>query len=101
MLTASWEDRENTLWIELNGELDHDDCLKIRDEFNDRIEKGDGDVVIVMRGLTFMSSMGIGMLVKANQRLADQGRTLRLSAMPEKIRKVLDATHLLDVFSID
>ena len=47
MLTASWEDRDHTLWIELNGEMDLDESIKIRDEFNDRIEKGDGDVVVV------------------------------------------------------
>ncbi|MHC4450332.1 MAG: STAS domain-containing protein [Planctomycetota bacterium] len=100
MLTASWEDRDKTLWIELEGELDHDDCLKIRDEFNDRIEKGDGDVIIVMTGLTFLSSMGIGMLVKAHNRLKAQGRELKLSGVPEKIRKVFEATQLLDVFSL-
>ena len=100
MLRASWEDRDQNLWIELEGEMDHDDCIRIRDEFNDRISKGDGDVVIVMKGLTFMSSMGIGMLVKANRKLKEQGRTLKLSGLPDNIRKVLDATGLLDVFSL-
>ena len=100
MLRASWEDRDQNLWIELEGEMDHDDCIRIRDEFNERISKGDGDVVIVMKGLTFMSSMGIGMLVKANRKLKEQGRTLKLSGLPDNIRKVLDATGLLDVFSL-
>ena len=100
MLTVSWEDRENTLWIELIGELDHEDCQKIREEFNDRIEKGDGDVIVVMKDVTFLSSMGMGMLVKAHHRLAEQGRALKLSDVPEKIRKVLDATNLLSVFSL-
>ncbi|MEM8885841.1 MAG: STAS domain-containing protein [Planctomycetota bacterium] len=100
MLNASWEDRDHTLWIELEGELDQDDCLKIQDEFHGRIEKGDGDVVIVMSGVTFLASMGIGMLVKANLTLREQGRNLKLSGVPDKVRKILDATGLLGEFSL-
>ena len=100
MLTASWQDRDNTLWIELEGEMDHEDCLEIRDEFRERIARGDGDVVIVMKGLTFLSSMGMGMLVKANKELKEQGRTLKLSGIPDNIRKVLAATGLLEEFSL-
>ena len=100
MLNASWEDRDQTLWIELEGEMDHDDCIKLRDEFHARISKGDGDVIIVMKGVKFMSSMGIGMLVKANETLKAQNRTLKLSGLPTNIRKVLEAINLLDVFSV-
>jgi anti-anti-sigma factor len=100
MLNASWQDRDNTLWIELEGEMDHDDCIKLRDEFDERISKGDGDVVIVMKGVKFMSSMGIGMLVKANKTLKEQERTLTLSGLPANIRKVLESINLLDVFSV-
>jgi len=99
MLTASWEDRDNTLWIELEGEMDHEDCLDIREEFGKRIAEGDGDVVIVMKGLTFLSSMGIGMLAKANQDLKAQGRTLKLTGIPANIRSVLEATRLLEEFT--
>ena len=101
MLRTSWEDRDNNLWLELDGELDHQDCLAIRDEFHERIEKGDGDVTIVMNGLTFMSSMGLGMLVKAATQLKPQGRTLRLSGLQPNIRKVMESMQLLDVFVVD
>jgi len=100
MLTVSWEDRDNTLWIELIGEMDHDECLRIRDEFHDRIDRAHDDVVIVMNDLKFLCSMGIGMLVKANQRMKERGRTLKLSGMPDSIRNVLRATNLLEVFSV-
>ena len=100
MLRISWEDRDHNLWLELEGELDHLDCMEIRDEFHARIEKGDGDVIVVMDGLTFMSSMGIGMLVKASEPLRAQGRELKLSGIPDNIRKVLDSMQLMDVFSV-
>lgn len=100
MIQISWQDRDHNTWLELEGELDHADCLEIRDEFHKRIEKGDGDVIVVMGGLTFMSSMGIGMLVKASETLRKQGRELKLSGIPDNIRKVLDAMQLLDVFSV-
>ncbi len=100
MIQISWQDRDHNTWLELEGELDHADCLEIRDGFHERIEKGDGDVIVVMGGLTFMSSMGIGMLVKASETLRKQGRELKLSGIPDNIRKVLDAMQLLDVFSV-
>jgi len=100
MLRTSWEDRDQNLWIELDGELDHDDCLSVRDEFRDRIRKGEGDVTIVMNGLTFMSSMGIGMLVQAAQDLKEQGRTITLAGIRPNIRKVLESMNLLDVFAV-
>jgi len=100
MLRISWEDRDHNLWVVLEGELDHEDCLSVRDEFQDRILKGDGDVTVVMDRLTFMSSMGLGMLVKAANQLKQQGRTLALSGIPPNIRKVLESMHLLDIFAV-
>jgi len=100
MLSVSWEDRDDNLWIELIGEMDHDQCLRIREEFQGRLEKGDGDVIVVMNDVTFLSSMGMGMLVGANEQLRKQGRSLKLSGVPGKIRKVLDETNLLGVFSL-
>ena len=100
MLRTSWEDRDHNLWVVLDGELDHEDCLAIRDEFHERIEKGDGDVTIVMDRLAFMSSMGLGMLVKAANDLKVQGRTITLSGIRPNIRKVLESMQLLDVFAV-
>ena len=100
MLRISWEDRDHNLWVELEGELDHEDCLTMRDEFRDRIHKGDGDVTIVMDGLAFMSSMGLGMLVKAAEELRKQNRTMTLSGIRPNIRKVMESMQLLDLFAV-
>ena len=98
MLQASWEDRENKLWIELEGDLDHQDCLGLRDEFQERIAKSDGDVVIVLAGVGFLSSFGIGMMLSASKLLADRGNQLMLSGTPENIQNVLKTMSLLDAF---
>jgi anti-anti-sigma factor len=100
MLRTSWEDRDHNLWLELDGELDHEDCLAVRDEFRERIAKGRGDVTIVMDGLTFMSSMGLGMLVKAATDMKADNRTMTLSGIRPNIRKVLESMQLLDVFAV-
>ena len=100
MLRISWEDRDHNLWVVLEGELDHEDCLGIRDEFRDRIHHGGGDVTVVMDRLMFISSMGLGMLVKAAEELKKQGRKLALSGIRPNIRKVLESMQLLDVFAV-
>ncbi|MHC4954133.1 MAG: STAS domain-containing protein [Planctomycetota bacterium] len=100
MLRISWEEGDKDLIIALEGELDHQDCLEMRDEFDDRIRKGDGDVIVVMEGVTFLSSMGIGMLVQTSQTLEKQGRTLKLSGIPPNIRKVMESMQLMSFFSV-
>lgn len=98
MLQASWEDRENKLWIELEGDLDHQDCLDLRDEFQERIAKTEGDVVIVLAGVGFLSSFGIGMMLGASKSLKDRGNQLLLSGTPDRIRNLLTEMGLLDAF---
>ncbi len=100
MLQASWEDRDNTLWIELEGDLDHQDCLDLRDEFQERIAKSKGDVVIVLAGVGFLSSFGIGMMLGASKLLAERGNQLKLSGTPERIQELLKTMSLLDAFTL-
>ena len=97
METISWEDRDGVRWIELEGELDHEVCLELRDKLTAAAD-GDGDVVIVMGGVSFIGSIGIGILLKTHQTLKKQGRAMHLKAIRPGIRAILDSMNLLTVF---
>ncbi len=97
METISLEDRDGVRWIELEGELDHEVCLELRDKL-DEAAGGDADVVIVMSGVSFLGSIGIGILLKLHQKLEKQGRAMHLKAIRPGIRTILDSMHLLTVF---
>jgi anti-anti-sigma factor len=96
--TVSGPDKDGARWIQLEGELDHEGCALIRDRFDQAVLDGEGDVVVAMDGVTFLASMGVGMLLKARETLASQGRTLKLSGVRTPVRKALELMNLLKVF---
>ena len=98
METISWEDRDGTRWIELEGELDHDDCAELKQRLDELTDGAEGDVVLVLAGVSFMGSMAIGVLLNQHSKLKKQGRALRLTGIRPTIRTVLDSMHLLQVF---
>ena len=98
MKTFSWEDRDGQRWIQLEGELDHDECLALKDRLHEAVAEGDWDVVVVLDGVDFMGSMAIGLLLKEHSTLAKQGRALRLTGLKPGIRRILQEMNLLEVF---
>jgi len=98
METISWEDREGARWIALEGELDHQACLDVRDRFHEAVADGEGEVVVVIEGVTFLSSMAVGMLLKARAALQEQDRALKLSGVTKSVRRALEMMSLTNVF---
>lgn len=96
--TISWNDRDGARWISLEGELDHEGCAEIRDRFDEAVREGEGDVIVEMGGVTFLASMGVGMLLKARETLAGQGRKIKLAGVRTPVRKALELMNLLKVF---
>jgi len=101
METISWEDRQDgTRWIVLEGELDHEGCAIVRERFADSVREGRGDVVVVLEGVTFLSSMGVGMLLRAREVLNERGRKLKLSGIRTPVRRALELMNLVGVFEV-
>lgn len=98
METISWEDRDGTRWIELEGELDHEVCAELRQRLDELTDGAEGDVVLILTGVSFMGSMAIGVLLNQHSKLQEQGRALRLTGIRPVIRSVLDSMRLLTVF---
>ena len=98
METISWQDRDGARWIALEGELDHEGCAQIRDRFDKAVLDGKGDVIVALDGVTFLASMGVGMLLKAREALGAKGRKLKLSGVRTPVRRALELMNLLKVF---
>jgi len=95
----SWRDSGGMRIVELAGELDHAAVMELDDRFHEAITTDvDGDIVVGLGGVTFLSSMGIGLLIKAHQTLAARGRRLKLTGLRPGTRDLLDSIRLLDVF---
>ncbi|MFI5402006.1 MAG: STAS domain-containing protein [Planctomycetota bacterium] len=96
--TISWNDRDGARWIALEGELDHEGTALVRDRFEKAVKEGKGDVIVALDGVTFLASMGVGMLLKAREALAAAGRKLKLSGVRAPVRRALELMNLLKVF---
>ena len=92
------EDRESGRWIVLSGEMDQSEVLQRKAEFDEAIAGTSGDVVLDLGGVTFVGTLGIGLLVSTREQLAKQGRKLKLSNVPDSVEKTFEAMTLSEVF---
>jgi anti-sigma B factor antagonist len=83
--------------IALEGELEMANAAAIDTELRS-VEAGDcRGIVIDLRGLSFVDSTGIHMLINAYERSATLGRPLSLLVDQGPVRRVLDVCGALDI----
>lgn len=97
MAKLSVSDRGATRWIRFEGDLDQSDVLELKASFDEAIEGCGGDVVD-LGGVTFLSTLGIGLIVSTQDRLDDDDRALRLANVPEFIDRTFRTMNLDEVF---
>jgi anti-sigma B factor antagonist len=81
--------------VVVRGEIDMATAPKVRDALNDLVDAGASRIVVDCRGLDFLDSSGIGVLIAVRKRLGDEG-ALTLEAPQAHVRKVLELTGVND-----
>lgn len=92
--SIGWEDRGESRWIRLAGELDHGGCASVADRFKSATEGGLTEVVVDMEAVTFLASHGIRLLLEAHQRLVPRGGRIHLYRPREQARRTLKMTGI-------
>jgi anti-sigma B factor antagonist len=88
------EDRGGAVHMRLSGELDISSATKVEDELA-RVEPGRPDVIVLdLRGLDFMDSTGLRLLIAADARAREEGRRLTIVKGPEPVQRVFRITRL-------
>ena len=82
---------EDSDTVIVRGEIDMATAPQLRDLLNGLVDGGSSRIVLDCRGLDFLDSSGIGVLVAVRKRLGDDG-ALTLESPPAHVRKVLDLT---------
>jgi anti-sigma B factor antagonist len=85
--------------VVLRGEIDLSTVQAIRSVL-EVLDPAQRLVVLDLSGVTFIDSMGIGLLVEIRRRFGPEFRELVLRAPSEQVRQVLEITGLLQVFPI-
>ncbi len=84
----------------MGGEIDLATAAQLREAVLDLIQNGSRQVVVDLRGVEFMDSTGLGVLVGALKRLREQEGDLVLVCTEGPVLKILTLTGLDRVFPI-
>jgi anti-anti-sigma factor len=92
------EDRGSERWIVLSGELDQSEVLSLKPPFDIAARHARGDVVVDLAAVTFIGTLGIGLIVTTREALEERGLTLKLANVPDFIEKTFKVMSLTEVF---
>ena len=82
--------------ISVSGELDLASSPALQEEL-DRAAGSDSQMLIIdLRELDFMDSTGLSVLVRAHQRIEEQGRQLAMVKGPQQVQRLLSLTGVAD-----
>jgi len=86
--------------MDLSGNVGIDDGPLLERSMESVLEQSPMLVVIDMSRLTFISSVGMSMLVKLHRTLKQSGGHVRIVAPPTDVFGVLDRAHLVEIIPI-
>jgi anti-sigma B factor antagonist len=85
--------------VAVTGDVDFSGTAEFRAYLNDAVAAGI-PVLVDLTDVTFMDSMGLGVLVQTHKRLAEGGRVLVLVCPDNAVRRLLRITALDRLFTI-
>ena len=87
--------------VELSGRFVADEGDQaFRERIASLVSGGTSHVLVDLRNLTYMDSGGAGALGAALLHVVRRGGTLKLLHPSDRVRRVLEVTHLLSVFDV-
>lgn len=90
---------KNTV-ISLLGRLDISQADEVEVKLSKELQTGEGDIVINLQDISYISSSGIRVFVGTVREMERQGRKLKLCAITPPVKKVFDVVELLDLFEV-
>ena len=86
--------------VEVAGEIDVYTAPKLRGQLADLVDAGRSDIVVDMRGVEFLDSTGLGVLVGGLKRIRQNDGSMQLVCTQERIRNLPHHRGLTKVFPI-
>ena len=87
--------------IALSGRLSAATVADVRAALTEAVDNGVGDLLVDLQGVELVDATGLGVLVGTHRRADRAGRRLVLTAVPERIERLLLATRLHRVLAVD
>jgi anti-sigma B factor antagonist len=91
-------DTTDCVRVQVSGDLDLCTCSELRSELIRLIDQGTKHLILDMRGVQFMDSSGLVVLIHSRKRVAEVGGTFALMDPTAAVQKVLALTGLTKIF---
>jgi len=96
----SFKSSEEVEILTLTGNmLSPTDNTEVLDHVKQRIEKGNKNFVIDLRGVKFINSNGLGLLINVLTKSRKAGGDTVLASVPEELSRLLAMTKLNSIFT--
>ncbi len=90
---------EGVIILELDGKLTIGvGDVKLREEVRDALQDGAKKLLLNLKGVRTMDSSGLGELIRCKATANNQGATIKLVHVEDKVEEVLEMTRLIGVF---
>jgi anti-anti-sigma factor len=86
--------------VELKGSLDTETAPMLEDEVEEIIDEKTKAIIFDMKSVTYISSAGIGVVMKTKKTLKQRGANFAMVDLRPPIEKVFDAMKILPTISI-
>ena len=98
-ITTRRDRDEGVVIVDLEGKLTiGEGDVQLREEIQDLLRDGAKKILINMQGVKMMDSSGLGELVRTRASANDEGATIKLLHVEDKVAEVLEMTRLIGVF---
>jgi anti-anti-sigma factor len=87
--------------VALSGWLDARSAAVARTLLHDLLDEGDGDLLLHVGGLEIRDASGFGVLIGSHRKARQLGRRLVLRDVPERQLRLLRATRLHRVLTLE
>lgn len=94
------EDGGETLVLNLRGSMDIATSPTVRAALTEAIDGGANHLIVDLTRLDFLDSTGLGVLIGAHRRTAENNGSLRLIVNEGPISRLLNITGLVAVFAV-
>jgi anti-sigma B factor antagonist len=98
--SASLVHLDGNALIALVGELDMATVPDLSSALKALVEDGPPELVLDLSGLSFIDSSGLAVLMKTQQRLREQGRTLSITSPRPNALRVFEISGLMEVLNV-
>lgn len=81
-------------WVRPTGDLDLDTVHRVESALGTLREEGSGDLVLDLRGLTFMDSTGLRLVIRWHATARDEGFRFAIVPGPDVVQRVFRLTGM-------